>query len=122
MIPMHEEQILSNQRVFTDMELSFHISKYTIIISAPCFFCNWQTSSVIKSIQNIVEVECRHDEHPDEDAGNVCKCGEKPSCAGTDKPFCVDGQCQGSCVQRKLGLKCFIIFWVLLRIGMVHGE
>ena len=83
--------------------------QYTITIRAPCFFCNWQTTSVIKSIQNIVEVECRHDEHPDEDTGKVCKCGEKPSCAGTDKPFCVDGQCQGSCVQRKIGLQCFII-------------
>ena len=74
---------------------------YTIKLNVLCFFCNGQTTNMIKWFQHIVEVECRHDEHPDEDAGNVCKCGEKPSCAGTDTPFCVDGQCQGSCVLKE---------------------
>ena len=92
------------------------LAKYiTLIVS--CFFCNWQTTNIIKCFEYIVEVECRHDEHPD-DEGNVCLCGEKPSCAGTDTPFCVDGQCQGSYVQRSLGLQCFLILWIV----MVHGE
>ena len=80
---------------------------YTIILNISCFFCNWQTTDMIKWFQHIVEVECRHDEHPDEYDGNACKCGENPSCAGTDTPFCVDGQCKGSYVWKKAW---FIIF------------
>ena len=103
----------SDRGLFGKKQLLYIVHGSANIINVPWFFCNWQTTSIIKSIQHIVEVECRHDEHPDE--GNVCKCGKKPSCAGTDTPFCVDGQCQGSYVQKKLGLQCFII------IVMVHG-